>query len=93
MISRSMRRPVDDAIDCAGVTSASRRMPSGVNSYSHENTSAGTKPSASNATSVLSTHAGVPKIGSRVSATCTTSQAPTRYSPAMRTTFRRWSSA
>ena len=48
-----MRRAVCGAIDSPGFTSASRLIPSGVSSNTHENISAGTKPTASNPTSVF----------------------------------------
>jgi hypothetical protein len=91
-ISRSMRRPVCEASSCSGVTSASRLSPSGVSSYNQEKISVGTKPRASSPTSVFITHGGASNTGSRVPATCTITHAPTRYNPAMRITFRRFSS-
>ena len=93
MIMRSMRRAVCGAIDSPGLTSASRLMPSGVNSNTQENTSIGTNPSASTMTMLRAIQSGAPNIGNTVPATCVSSQAPTRYNPAMRMTFRRLSSA
>ena len=48
---------------------------------------------ASKMTMVWGSHSGALNIGSMVPVTCTSSQAPTRYSPAIRMTFRRFSSA
>ena len=70
----------------------SRFRPSGVNSNAHATIRAGTKPTASTATTAFITQAGASNTGSRVAATCVTSHAPTRYSPAMRMTLRRLSS-
>ena len=90
---RFMRSAVCGAIDRAGSTSASRLMPSGVSSNTQANTSIGTKPITTSVTSACMAQSGVWKIGSTVPATCTINQAPTRYSPAMRITLRRLSSA
>src|SRR5690606_17264323 len=50
-------------------------------------------PTASSTITPRSIQPGSPNAGNTVSATWTTSQAPTRYSPAIRTTLRRLSSA
>jgi len=92
MISRSMRRAVRGAMEASGATSASRFRPSGVSSNNQAKASAGRKPIASTSTMLRASHSGAPNIGSKVPATCTTSHAPTRYSPAMRMTLRRCSS-
>ena len=88
-----MPKTLPGATDCSGATSASRFKPSGVSSNTQANTSAATKPIASNATSDFITQPGASNTGSNVAATCTISHAPTRYSPAMRMTLRRLSSA
>ena len=92
-IWRFIRWAVCGAMDLAGSTSSSRLMPSGVNSNAHANTIAGTKPNASTITSARKAQPGTPNVGNKVLATCTSNHAPTRYSPAMRMTLRRLSSA
>ena len=88
-----MRRAAIDATGWLDVSSLSRRRPVGVSSNTHENTSAGAKPSASRMISARSTQPGTSNAGNNVSATCTINHAPTRYSPAIRITLRRLSSA
>src|SRR5262249_50407007 len=86
-------RPVCGVIDSCCSTFDSRRMPSGVISYTQANTSAGTNPIASSTTIERGSQFGASNIGSNVPATCVISHAATRYRPAMRMTLRRVSSA
>src|SRR5205807_3508914 len=92
MIMRFIRRPVCGAIDRSSGTSSSRFSPSGVISKIQLKMSAGRNPIASKITMLRGNQSGAPNIGSTVLATCTNSHAPTRYSPAKRMTFRRFSS-
>ena len=66
MIMRSMRRAVCGAIDCSGATSSSRFKPSGVSSKIQLKISAGTKPIASNMTTLRGSQSGAPNIGKTV---------------------------
>src|SRR6266571_448175 len=93
MIMRFMRRAVCGAMDSSGLTSSSRFKPCGVSSKTQLKISAGMKPIASKITMLRGNQSGAPNIGSTVPATCTSSQAPTRYNPAKRMTLRRFSSA
>ena len=92
-IMRSIRRAVRGAVGPAGSSAASRLSPCGVHSNTQANASAGRKPMARRTTTLRASHSGAPNSGSTVAATCTTSHAPTRYRPAMRSTLRRLSSA
>lgn len=93
MIARSSIRALRGATEADNGTSASRFRPSGVNSNTQANTSTGTNSTASVTGNAFIAHAGASNTGSRVKPTCTTSQDPARYSPAMRMTLRRFSSA
>jgi hypothetical protein len=82
-----------ESVESAGALSSSRRRPSGVSSNTQEITGAGIKQITSTPTTVFITQLGASNTGNRVTATCTINQAPTKYSPAMRMTLRRLSSA
>ena len=58
-VSWSRRRAVRSATGLSASMPLSRLSPSGVSSYSHEKTTAGTKPMASSAIRVFITQAGV----------------------------------
>ena len=64
-------------------------MPSAPTSNSQPKTSATGKPSTAAHTSAEIAASGMPKPGNNTSATCSVTQAPTRYSAAVRNTLRR----